>query len=105
MTKEKAEVRWFNVPAGIVCGCARCRTVLRTGSWAVGVIVGTHKYLIGVTPPVMCCGEEKKVFQCFDTEEEAEAFAGRVIEQLNREGTTANLKLYEAHPAVSAAIH
>jgi hypothetical protein len=70
-----------------------------------GLIIGPHKYLIGVNPPMRCCGEEKKVFEAFSSEYGVKAFTEKVIEQLNRDGTTKNLKLYEAYPAVSARMH
>ena len=103
--KEECKVVWFEHPPGINSGCAKCRKILRTGTWAVGLLIGQHKYIVGSNPPVVCCDEEKKVIETFDTEPEAEALAKRVIDQLNREGTTENLVLYEAFPGVSDSMH
>jgi cytidine deaminase len=104
--KESCRVVYFEHPEGIESGCAKCRQILRDGSWAVGLIVSEkHKYFVGVNPPVMCCGEEKKVIETYHTEDEAKALMARVIEQLNRDGTTKNLKLYEVHPVVSTAVN
>ena len=95
-------------PAGVSSGCIECRKILRTGTWLVGIIVGAqeeYKYLVGANPPVMCCGQEKQVIETFDTEEEANAFSKKIAEQIDREGTTKNLVLYEAHPVLSSAKH
>ncbi len=103
--KEECRVVCFEHPAGIISGCIACKKVLRTGQWAVGLFIGTDKYVVGVDPPLTCCGAEKKVIDTVDTEEEAKALMQRVIEQLNEDGTTENLKLYEAHPIISVSIH
>ncbi len=77
--------------------------VLKEGTWLVGVIVAEkHKYIVGCKPPPVCCGDVKNlVIDAFATEAEADALAKRVIDQLNLEGTTANLNLLETHELVS----
>ena len=104
--KESCRVVYFEHPPGIMSGCAKCRTILRQGTWAVGVIVSeTRKYLVGVNPPIECCGEEKKVVDVRNNEDEAKALAAVISAQLNRDGTTANLRLYEAYQTLSDAMH
>jgi hypothetical protein len=104
--KESCRVVYFEHPAGITCGCAKCRTVLSQGTWAVGVIVSEkYKYIVGCNPPPECCGEVKTlVIDACATESEALALSDRVTEQLNREGTTANLNLLEMHQSISDSI-
>lgn len=103
--KEPYELVLVNHPAGINNGCAKCREILSSGTWAVGLKIGTHRYAVGKNPARTHCGEEKKEIDVFDTEEPARALLERVREQLNREGTTVNLKLYEFHPSVSDSLH
>lgn len=93
--KETYELVLVNHAAGIVSGCKVCRQILRRGTWAVGVKIGDHHYVVGENPKRECCGEEKNVIQAFDSQAEADALAEDVREQLNREGTTENLALHE----------
>lgn len=103
--KEGYELGVMEHPPGIACGCAICRSILRQGTWVVGLKIGTHRYVIGCNPPVRCCDTEKQVIEVFATEAEAQVLADAVREHLDHEGTTENLVLYEFHRVVSAASH
>lgn len=103
--KEQCKVVYFEHPPGITSGCAKCRKVLRQGTWTTGIIVGEHRYLLGAQPPVECCGEQKKVIVAFDTEAEAAQLAERTIAHINAEGSTAGLTLYETAIVISEKKH
>jgi len=90
---------------GIQGGCALCLKILSTGTWAVGVKVAGHKYLVGQNPKPTCCGEEKSLVAAFGTQREAESLRDDVFEYLNNQGTTEGLVLLEPHVQVSQSIH
>ena len=97
---EVTDVLIFPHEPGINQGCKKCRTVYVSGhKYALGLRVkegdNTHDYLIGVDPPVSCCGEQKAFFQSFVSNEEAQAAAEMVQAQINRDGSTKNLRLVD----------
>lgn len=105
MQKETVEVKVLFHEAGIHAGCILCQEIIASGLYAVEVLVGDHRYLVGEDPPINHCGEEKKVPRLFDSEEEAQSAARQVIEVLNQERDTSSLRLFEAAPFVSVATH
>lgn len=103
--REKYELVLMNHPPGVISGCAKCRKVLRQGTWAVGLIIGDKKYLVGANPLVICCGEEKQVIEAFDSVDEARELSRKIDAILIEEKSTENLVLYQSHVAVSSATH
>ncbi|MES2931656.1 MAG: hypothetical protein V4682_03070 [Patescibacteria group bacterium] len=103
--KESYELVLVNHTAGITSGCAKCRAVLRSGTWVVGLKIGAINYVVGANPPVTCCGEEKQVLEAFDSEEEARVLSREVQMILNEQGSTENLILYQAVRMISEATH
>ncbi len=103
--KEACELVLVNHPPGIASGCAICKRILKTGTWSVGLKIGNHRYAVGCSPSILCCGEEKRVIEVFDSKEEAKILLDSIREQLNHEGTTEGLTLYEFHPSVSDKQH
>jgi hypothetical protein len=103
--KENVTVSVVDHPLGITAGCVKCRTVLKSGRFAIGVLIDPHKYLVGENPPIMCCGEEKKVPLLFNDLGEADAARMRTMQTLDADGTTANLRLLEAAVFTSDAKH
>ena len=105
MSEETVEC--FNEPRGITTSCSKCLQVLKTGTWVVRILMQGHTFLVGCNPPVICCGEEKKVIDAFQSEPEAEQLARIVREELSRVGVAPNLKVYEARkiPLLSNARH
>ena len=103
--KENVTVAVVDHPPGITAGCAKCRTVLKSGRFAIGVLIDPHKYLVGENPPSMCCGEEKKVPLLFNDEAAAEEAKKQTMQTLDADGTTANLRLLEAAVFTSDTVH
>lgn len=103
--KENVTVAVIDHPRGITAGCAKCRTVLKSGRFAVGVLIDPHKYLVGENPPIMCCGEKKKVPLLFNDEAAAEEAKKQTMLRLDADGTTANLQLLEAAVFISNVVH
>jgi len=104
-SREDAVVSVVHHPAGINAGCARCRTIISSGTFAIGVQVGNHNYLVGHNPPKQCCGEEKKVPLLYDDEVLAAFGAQGIMDTLGRDGSTTNLRLYEVAQFISTAAH
>lgn len=92
---------WVIVPDGkeIKMGCKLCgREISSTKDrFMLGVTVDEgrqhHRYFIAVDPPIICCGEEKKIIKTFETEEEVEREKDRVVQYLNTRQSTEGLKL------------
>ena len=103
--RETYNLVLMNHPPGITSGCATCRTILRSGTWVVGLKIGNHNYLVGANPPITCCGEEKQVIEAFDSEDQARALSQEVQMILDEDGSTENLVLYQAHRIISTARH
>ncbi len=103
--REDAKVTVLHHPPGIQAGCAKCRTILNSGTFAVRVQVGNHDYLVGNNPPKMCCGEEKKVPLLFNNEPLAAFAAQGIVDILNRDGDTSGLRLLEVAQFISTAKH
>lgn len=88
------EVLVVSHEAGITQGCKACRTVLRSGRYAIGLVIdGDKKFLLGEDPPVICCGGEKMIFLCYKTEREAESVKQELLSDLERIGSTVGLRL------------
>lgn len=85
-------------PHGIQQGCKKCRTVLLTGNFAIGLTLKegetTKKYLLG-GPPQEHCGEMKAFFLVFDTLDVAEAEKTWVESYLTEHKTTEGLCLID----------
>lgn len=73
-----------NVSFGVIekeasCACLTCGKVLSQGKYGVGVIHTQDdietKYVLGVNPHLMCCGEFQEVQAFFDSQPEADAKA------------------------------
>lgn len=103
--KEDATVTVAYHQPGISAGCAKCRTIIAKGQYAIRVDVGNHHYLVDHYPPKMCCGDEKKVPLLFNDEQQAVREAEKVIEILNRDGDTSNLRFLEMAQFISTAAH
>lgn len=102
---DEATVNVLHHPAGISAGCAKCRTIIAKGQFAVGVKIGEYRYVAGNNPPKTCCGEEKKVPLLFDNEPLAALAAQGVVETLKKDGNTSNLRLLQLAQFVSTAAH
>lgn len=85
-----------NNPEKYYFGCRACRTILASGTWVVGVMIGQRRFLVGKNPPVRCCGEEKKVCEVFDDEAAADALRDNIIRHLAEKKSTEGLMLFEA---------
>ncbi len=109
MIQGNAKLGAVEFPKGIVNGCAGCRKVLTRGTWAIGVIIydgGTeYKYLLGYAPKLTCCGTEKTAIRAFASAEEAEAAMPEVRAIMERDRTTENVPLLEAHFVLSSTSH
>jgi hypothetical protein len=77
-----------------VFDCKNCKRLFRNGTWLLYLIQDDARYLIGVNPRVVCCGENQGVLECFDTEVESLDCALRIKSNLERTGTTSSLVLY-----------
>ena len=88
----------INHPAGISNGCRDCRKILAEGKYVLGLKVKDsnreYQYLLGVTPPVMCCGVDKKVMYLFELEDEAKKKAEEIADFLDEQKTTEGLRLF-----------
>lgn len=84
--------------AGISNGCLTCKKVFAEGKYAIGLRIKEpnqeYQYIVGVTPPVVCCGTEKKVWILAKTMGEAEAKAAEIADYLNKHETTEGLRLF-----------
>lgn len=103
--KEDVSITVAHHPPGISVACAKCRKIIAVGYFAIGVDIGGHHYLAGQNPPMTCCGEEKKVPLLYDNEPLAAFAAQGVIDTLNRDGDTSNLRLLEMAQFISTAVH
>ncbi|OGZ43083.1 MAG: hypothetical protein A2719_01845 [Candidatus Ryanbacteria bacterium RIFCSPHIGHO2_01_FULL_45_22] len=96
MKDGECQVMVVEYPAGVIQGCKVCRTILKIGKFLIGLHVHEDgkdfKYFLG-TPPQEHCGEQKKILQCFETEEEAEAERLKVLSHLSEKGSTEGLPL------------
>lgn len=93
------EVVILHHEAGIDQRCSKCRKRYEQGNqFMVQVNIedrGSHSYLLGTAPPVVCCGEKKKTIRTFPTEETARVAADETITYLNEHLTTAGLPLLD----------
>ncbi|OGZ68860.1 MAG: hypothetical protein A3D35_03045 [Candidatus Staskawiczbacteria bacterium RIFCSPHIGHO2_02_FULL_34_9] len=85
--------------ARITCGCKDCKKILAQGYYAIGLDIRepnrNYRYLLGVDPPVLCCGHDRKVLLLFESVEEADKKQKEIIEFLDREKSTEKLRLFE----------
>ena len=98
MKKGEFKVVVISHSAGINQGCRDCRKVLAEGKYALGLKIKypnrEHQYIIGVDPPVMCCGNDKKIWRLFESEDTANKGAKEVADYLNKHETTEGLRLF-----------
>jgi hypothetical protein len=96
MKNGEYEVYIVPFPKGCFQGCKVCMGELSNGNFAIGLHLcdggKEFKYVIGATPQ-MCCGEEKRTILLFQTVEDADVEAKKVIHHLNEKGTTEGLRL------------
>lgn len=96
---ENPAIVWvLHHKTGFLQGCRKCRQVLSTGTFALGIEVEIRgkkkKYLIGEDPSRSCCGEEKKLIRTFATEEEANVAQAEVVSGLDQMKSTDGLCLF-----------
>ena len=98
MKKGENRVVIISHPAGVLNGCKGCRKILAEGKYTLGLKIREpgreYQYLVGVEPPVMCCGADKKVLCLFDTEEEARKKGEEITDHLDKHKTTKGLRLF-----------
>lgn len=83
--------------AGIIQRCKDCGKVIRNqGTFMVGLHIKEKntefKYMLGDIPQSHC-GKEKHLIRCFDTHEEAEEEADKLIIHLSKTKSTNGLNL------------
>lgn len=103
--KEIARAALVEHPPGIIASCGKCRTVLKSGRFAVAVLIDPYRYFVGEKPRFVCCGEEKKIPLLFDDEKSAEQAVRQTMQTLDADGTTANLKLIVVAILTSDTVH
>lgn len=96
MQDGECQVMVIEHPAGITQGCKVCGEILKQGTFLIGIQIREDgkdlKYLLG-TSPQEHCGEQKKILECFDNEEDAEAEKLKVIAHLSEHKSTEGLPL------------
>lgn len=97
--KGTCEVLIVHHPPGIIQGCKKCRVVLSTGKYAIGLKIKDRgrefSYFLGEDPPRVCCGEEKILIRTFESEEAAKIPAGEVRRHLAEKESTEGLRLLD----------
>jgi len=98
MKKGDYQVVVISHPAGITIGCKDCRKILAEGKYVLGLKIKypdrEYQYLVGVDPPVMCCGADKRVLYLFNSEEDGKKKGEEVADYLNQRETTEGLRLF-----------
>ena len=85
--KNEAMISVAKCPEGYFQGCKDCRKILTQGDFAIAIRIqhlgiARHEFL-AVSPPLVCCGEVKKVVRLFSSEEEAETAKKEIVERFN----------------------
>jgi|SRR3989344_5532477 len=99
MDAENATLQILFNEQGLSNGCKRCREIFNRGQFSIGLSVGNgptaKRYVVGIDPPVWCCGEEKKYILIFANESDAKTIETELFEHLKTKKTTEGLRLYE----------
>jgi len=93
----KCDVVISHTPKGLRHFCKKCKKVLATGYFTVVIIVEypqeIFRYILGKTPPEMCCGEDALSFYLFNSAEEAQVKANEAVREINLTLDTKSLRL------------
>ena len=75
--------------------CAECHTLLKSGWFGIGMLIGAHRYLVAENPPLVCCGKEKPAVLLFENQAAAEKATAQILETIAADDSIVNLRLIE----------